>query len=249
MIISNKKMSTSANTDSRSKKEELSSNTLSLEREVEDRLVLAAKTGDTQAFTILMNSYEKRINALIFGMIGNQEDSKDISSEVFARAWKGIVNFKGESGFGTWVHSIARNHTLNFLRVRNKRSERESRIDDLLPPNQSNHQKSDLTWSTELVMPNFAAREENRELLKLWSQAKSKLSADHCCALELRVESDLNYNEIAKQLGIPQGTARSRVFYAKKQVAGYLSASKLFCELKLVSPSVYNRLMQLFSVG
>jgi RNA polymerase sigma-70 factor (ECF subfamily) len=54
-------------------------------------------------------------------MTSNHEDTNDLLQDVFSKAYKSIRGFRGKSSFYTWIHSIAVNMTLNFLKKRGRR--------------------------------------------------------------------------------------------------------------------------------
>src|SRR5437867_10986186 len=54
-------------------------------------------------------------------MTSNHEDTNDLLQDIFSKAYKSIRGFRGKSSFYTWVHSIAVNMTLNFLKKRGRR--------------------------------------------------------------------------------------------------------------------------------
>ena len=82
----------------------------------EQQWIDLAKQGDQQAFFHLYQEYHKRVYALCFRMLANQECAEDVCQEVFVQLWQKITNFRGESKFSTWLHSVATNIVLGHLR-------------------------------------------------------------------------------------------------------------------------------------
>ena len=84
-------------------------------------LVARAQAGDAAAFDDLVVKYSPRLYGLIYNMTSNHEDTDDMLQDVFAKAYKAIKGFRGKSSFYTWIHTIAVNMTLNFLKKRGRR--------------------------------------------------------------------------------------------------------------------------------
>jgi len=82
----------------------------------EDALIAQAKNGDQAAFHQLYNNYYRRIYALCWRMLADKDSAEDACQEVFVQLWQKIGNFRGESKFSTWLHSVATNTVLSHLR-------------------------------------------------------------------------------------------------------------------------------------
>ena len=83
-------------------------------------LVARTQSGDAAAFDELVVKYTPRLYGLVYNMTSNHEDTNDLLQDVFAKAYKSIRGFRGKSSFYTWIHSIAVNMTLNFLKKRGR---------------------------------------------------------------------------------------------------------------------------------
>ena len=84
-------------------------------------LVTRTQGGDPTAFDELVVKYSPRLYGLVYHMTSNHEDTNDLLQDVFSKAYRSIRNFRGNSSFYTWLHSIAVNMTINFLKKRNRR--------------------------------------------------------------------------------------------------------------------------------
>src|SRR5438105_13977045 len=87
----------------------------------DQELVKRTQSGDASAFDELVIKYTPRLYGLVYNMTSNHEDTNDLLQDIFAKAYKAIRGFRGKSSFYTWVHSIAVNMTLNFLKKRGRR--------------------------------------------------------------------------------------------------------------------------------
>nr|WP_143047967.1 RNA polymerase sigma factor [Thalassotalea agarivorans] len=82
----------------------------------EDELIALTKNGDTKAFNQLYMTHHARIYALCLRMLADAHSAEDVCQEVFVQVWQKIINFRGESKFSTWLHSVATNVVLGHMR-------------------------------------------------------------------------------------------------------------------------------------
>lgn len=184
----------------------------------EDRaLVARAQKGDLTAFDELIRRYQERVYATVYHMTSNHEDANDLTQETFVKAYKALPNFKGDSGFFTWVYRIAVNKTINFLKARKNRR-----------PGMS---LNDLDFNAEhdpdlvaLVSENTPRRDIGlAELQEKLNEAMQELSETHRLVVTLHDVQGMSHDEIGKIMGCNAGTVRSRLFYARQQLQGRLS--------------------------
>src|SRR5579872_4239118 len=82
--------------------------------------VSRARSGDAEAFRLLVEYHSQTIFRVAYRMTGNQHDSDDIVQETFLRAYRQIGRFEERANFGTWLHRIAVNCSLDLLRARGR---------------------------------------------------------------------------------------------------------------------------------
>jgi RNA polymerase sigma-70 factor, ECF subfamily len=92
-------------------------------------LVTRAREGDQDAFRVLVERHSTRLFQLAFRMTGNEHDAEDAVQETFLRAYKQLGRFESRSGFGTWLHRIAANCSLDLLRKRKRQDESIDAVD------------------------------------------------------------------------------------------------------------------------
>src|SRR5207244_1637986 len=80
--------------------------------------VARARAGDQDAFGMLVERHSIRLFQLVYRMTGNEQDAEDVVQETFLRAYKQLNRFESRAGFGTWLHRIAANCSLDLLRKR-----------------------------------------------------------------------------------------------------------------------------------
>lgn len=87
--------------------------------EVTDAAVVAqVLAGDRDAFRVLVDRHSRSLFHLVYRMTGNQQDTEEVLQETFLRAYKALERFEMRSNFGTWIHRIAVNRTLDFLNAK-----------------------------------------------------------------------------------------------------------------------------------
>ena len=179
------------------------------------RLVARTQGGDPAAFDALVVKYSPRLYGLVYNMTSNHEDTNDLLQDVFAKAYRSIAGFRGNSAFYTWIHSIAVNMTINFLKKRGRRMQMS--LDDIDAGIGNDKEFIELTSSTNPV------READlSELQQRLNEAMMKLSHDHRAVVTMFDIQGMPHAEIAKILGVSEGTVRSRLFYAHRQLQNYL---------------------------
>ncbi len=182
----------------------------------EQELVRRARRGDLQAYDDLVRRYQERIYATIYHMTSNHEDANDLAQDTFIKAYQALKSFKGGSSFYTWVYRIAVNKTINFLKQRKNRTHMS--LNDL--DFNAEHDPDMLA----LVSDKTPRREANlNELQEKLNEALQKLSEPHRLVVTLHDVQGLAHDEVAEIMECNIGTVRSRLFYARQQLQGYLA--------------------------
>ena len=88
----------------------------------DEKWVAASLKGNTQAFDLLINKYQKKVRNIVARYIPNKYDIDDITQDVFISAFTSLSNYRGEAKFYTWLYRIATNTTLNSIKkqIRNR---------------------------------------------------------------------------------------------------------------------------------
>jgi len=177
----------------------------------EAALVLAAKSGDGQAFEILIERYQRRILAVARRFTRIREDAEDIVQESLQKAFVHLHKFEEKSRFSTWLTRIAINEALMLLR--RGRGLREVSIDDL-----SGNEETVLA----LEMRDSRAGPESvflqGEQSRILSAAMDKLPPRTRTAIELRELGELSTQEAARVMGLSVGAVKARVFHGRKRL-------------------------------
>ena len=97
-----------------------------------------AQQGDQKAFHQLYLLHHKQVFALCWRMLADKNSAEDVCQEVFVQLWQKIKNFRGDSKFSTWLHSVASNIVLSHLRKNKNWLQRVFSIEE-----QTVHENSD----------------------------------------------------------------------------------------------------------
>ena len=179
----------------------------------EDEIIRRVRSGDTDAFGSLVDEYQKNVYNLALRMTGNPEDAQDMSQEAFIKAYNSLSSFRGDSKFSVWLYRIVSNVCLDFLRSRSKNQ-----------PMSLNVELDD--GETELDIPDLRSLPEDELERALTRQAVrdglDALPTDQRQILLLREIEGFSYEEICRILDLEEGTVKSRIFRARKNLCARL---------------------------
>lgn len=179
-------------------------------------LVGKAQRGDLHAYDELVRRYQERIYATVYHMTSNHEDANDLAQETFIKAFQALKSFKGGSSFYTWLYRIAVNKTINFLKQRRHRQHMSLNDLDI----NAEHDPDMVAFVSDKTPRRDAGLTELQEKL---NEAMQKLSEDHRLVVTLHDVQGMPHEDIAKIMDCNIGTVRSRLFYARQQLQGFLS--------------------------
>lgn len=184
--------------------------------EEENDAVRRVLDGDADAFSLLVEAYQKNVYNLALRMTGNPEDALDMAQEAFIRAYNSLSSFRGDSKFSVWLYRIVSNVCLDFLRAR------KGRTAVSLSQTGPDGEDAALEIPDERALPEAELeRALTRDAVRRGLQA---LPDDQREILLLREIQGLSYEEIAAALSLEGGTVKSRIFRARKKLCAYLLA-------------------------
>jgi RNA polymerase sigma-70 factor (ECF subfamily) len=171
----------------------------------EGSLIAQSQRGNFDAFDRLVAAHEDRIYHAAYRITGNAEDARDAAQETFVKAFRALPRYRHEAAFGTWLHRIAVNASLDIVRRRPQ-----------APP----------VPLEEVVLPaqthNPDTEAERHEVQRRVHDALRRLAPDHRVIVVLRDLQGLAYEEIAEALRMPIGTVRSRLSRAREALRALL---------------------------
>ena len=192
-----------------------------VDRDESLRLAALAKQGDMAAFETLVVAHERMVYNVIYRMMPNQEDVKDISQEVFLKAYRYLDPFDQKASFSTWIYKIAVNTAIDEMR---RRKGKETISLDWEFEGEDGAQKKQYQPDGPSVEEQVLEKEGLQEI---W-QAMEKLSAEHRTVITLRDVEGLSYTEIAEITGTSLGTVKSRLARGRMALKDLLLAGRAY---------------------
>ncbi len=166
----------------------------------EQEWIAQAKQGSQSAFHQLYQLHYRQIYALCWRMLADKDSAEDVCQEVFVVLWQKINNFRGESKFSTWLHSVASNVVLGHLRKQKNWLQRVFSIEE-----QANHS---LPEETAVPLDDSSELEElDRHIAKLPERAR--------LVFVLFAVEGYRHEEIAQMLNMAVGSSKSQYHRAK----------------------------------
>ena len=174
-------------------------------------LIRRAKQGDMLAFEELILNHEKIVYNVALRMMNHSEDARDISQEVFLKAYRNLANFDERSAFSTWLYRITHNTCIDEMRKR-KGKQNYSLEEEL--ENEDGSMQRQIADEGDTPEESLLREEQKSEIL----QALDTLSEEHKAAIILRDVKGLSYEEISEILELSLGTVKSRISRARNQL-------------------------------
>ncbi len=166
----------------------------------ENDLIRLAQAGDSDAFCVLAQAYQRRIYSLAFHFCRDRQDAEDLSQEVWLKAYAAVSSFRFESSFYTWLRKIAINCFLNYRRAAASKyhwheSVSEETANEPTPVTRE-------TWETSL---------HNQMVIERVMQALSDVTPQQRLIFLLKHQEGLTYEEISRSIGCSVGTVKKSV--------------------------------------
>ena len=164
-------------------------------------LVRQSQEGQTEAFGVLVNKYQKVMYTVALRMLGNPEDARDATQDAFVKAYQHLSTFDSRYRFYSWMYRILVNECLNVSRDR--RTEEPIDID-----------------AAGGVDP-FDSAVAAERVVQI-NMALERLTPEYRAVVVLRHFAGQSYGEIAEALGVPEKTVKSRLYTARQQLGEML---------------------------
>ncbi|MEE8250785.1 MAG: sigma-70 family RNA polymerase sigma factor [Gemmatimonadales bacterium] len=179
---------------------------------VERDLIIRSQRGGRKAFGELIKRHMQRAYYAALGLVGSHDDALDISQEAFARAFRARKSLDPDRPFYPWLYQILRRLSFNHIRDQRSRGRKLQSESAWIVENASDRAgRNDPARLTE--------RGEVRERVR---RAIEELSEHEREVIVLKEFEQLRYREIAELLAIPIGTVMSRLYSARRSLAGRL---------------------------
>jgi RNA polymerase sigma-70 factor (ECF subfamily) len=171
--------------------------------------VALARDGDSEAFRALVERHSRAVFRLAHRMTGNASDAEDVVQETFLKAYRQLSRFESRANFGTWVHRIAVNCSIDLIRAR--------------PHREAGHDAADLEQfgaaeATEPTLPSPERLTLSAEVQGRISDAMTSLSKMERAAFVLRHFEGQSIDEISRALGLKTNATKHSIFRAVKKM-------------------------------
>lgn len=162
--------------------------------------------GDMTAFDELMIRYERPIYRVCYRFVENRADAMDLAQEVFIKAFEHLATFRRESSLKTWLYRIAMNHCINHVKKHSQ-------------------EFVEVTEYTGSIRPSAQRQLEEKEQREHFRRMVKHLPPKQKAILELRINEQLSYEEIANMSGRSISTIKASVFFALEKLRKLVKGS------------------------
>ena len=171
-------------------------------------LIGRVASGDRLAMQVLFARHHVRVYRFVLRVVRDETKAEDLISEVFLDVWRQADRFEGRSAVSTWLLAIARFKALSALRRRPDEELDEEAAEAIEDPSDDPEES-------------LAKKDKSAVIRK----CLEGLSADHREIIDLVYYHEKSVEEVAEIVGIPENTVKTRMFYARKKLAGLLKAA------------------------
>lgn len=183
-----------------------------------DALIERCLLGDQLAWEAIVRQYWRKVFNVAYKFVGRHDEAEDLAQDIFLKLFRSLATFDRRANFQTWLISVSRNLCIDHYRsVRKEREtiDRGVNADDLSPVSKE-------------VGPYTAL--ERVDLARQLGDALQELPATLRKAVVMRDIQDMSYQEIADELGLPEGTVKSRINRGRRELARQLRRHGSFPE-------------------
>lgn len=184
------------------------------ENQSDAQLMEQIQTRDVDAFDTLRLRYESNILRHLMSIVHNSETAQDLLQETLLRLWTHSQQWEGQGPVKSWLLRISTNLALNTLRSATRRKETP------LEGNWNDDEDSLVPgWMIDSITPGPSDALESAERSAMLRKLVDELPEEKRELIRLVYEAEMDVKEAAEALGIPEGTAKSRLHYSAKYLA------------------------------
>jgi RNA polymerase sigma-70 factor (ECF subfamily) len=174
----------------------------------DEMLVARIADGDRLAMQTLFARYRTPVYRWLLRLVGNETVAEDLLSDVFLDVWRQAGRFQARSAVSTWLLAIAR-----FKALSARRGRKNADLDETI----------EATVADSADNPEVVLQKKSRD--QFVRTALTTLSPEHREIIDLVYYHDKSVDECAQILGVPSGTVKTRMFYARKKLAEMVQAA------------------------
>jgi RNA polymerase sigma-70 factor (ECF subfamily) len=182
--------------------------TVSTRQRLDETLLESIAAGDRFALQVLFHRHNVRVYRFVLRLTGNAATAEEIVSEVFLDVWRRAATFQAKCQATTWLLTIARHKAISALRRRSK-----APLDD------------DKAAAVPDPSDDADTVRERRDRRKLARACLTRLSPLHREIIDLVYYHEKSVDEVARIVGAPKSTVKTRMFYARSHMAKLLKAA------------------------
>lgn len=168
----------------------------------DEMLIVRIAGGDRLAMQTLFARHRTPVYRWLLRLVGNETVAEDLLSDVFLDVWRQAGRFQGRSAVSTWLLAIAR-----FKALSTRRTRKDAELDETI----------EATVADPADDPEVMLAKKHRD--QVVREALNELSPEHKEIIDLVYYHEKSVDECAQILGVPSGTVKTRMFYARKKLA------------------------------
>ena len=172
---------------------------------------------DQEAFAILFARYQVQVTENLRWVTRDPVAADDLTQEVFLRVWNRADQWSGQGSFRGWLFRIARNLSLNQLRSQSRRREQPLEMPSLY--DEEDEEQPVPGWMIDRAALGPDVQLERAEQRRILQALIDALPEEKREVFQMVYEDEVALREVAERLAIPEGTVKSRLFHARKQLA------------------------------
>jgi RNA polymerase sigma-70 factor, ECF subfamily len=174
----------------------------------DEMLIARIAGGDRLAMQTLFARHRTPVYRWLLRLVGNETVAEDLLSDVFLDVWRQAGRFQARSAVSTWLLAIAR-----FKALSARRSRKDAELDETI----------EATVADSADNPEVVLQKKSRD--QFVRTALTALSLEHREIIDLVYYHDKSVDECAQILGVPSGTVKTRMFYARKKLTELVQAA------------------------
>ena len=179
----------------------------------------ALNTGNPAAYSELLRLYRDPIYFMLYEKLNDQELAKDLTIESIGKAFKKLHLYTEKFAFSTWLYTIARNHTIDYLR---KNKLPTVSIEKMLVG--VDGKKTNFDIKSDDLQPDLFL--EKKQRIAILRHVVENLKPKYRDLVKLRYFKEMSYEEISDELSMPLGTVKALLYRSREQLFKIISGRK-----------------------